>query len=221
MAKAKRKGEKMKKFSEQLTKELIECCVSAKERGESLTSVFSQFAKKHKKATGSVRNYYYFIMKDKLLFSNEKSSLSVEKAKAFSREEERDLAAEVLSRVKQGKSVRRAILDMAKGDEKLQLRIQNKFRNLLKLNPLLIEECCSSLGMASIVKKPLLKQKINQKNLCNEIDRLIERLKNKYSKENERLAIENSILKERILQLELKTNCSTQKFFEKSNKKLV
>ena len=53
----------------------------------------------------------------------------------FTEEETDEMLKKVLTEKSKGMSVRRAIRNLCGGDEKLMLRMQNKYRNLLKKQP--------------------------------------------------------------------------------------
>lgn len=108
-------------------------------KGQSLKSAFDNHAKKYKRASGSVRNYYYGeiekLKKDDLRLKRLKIDLS-KHAKAnieyFSKEEEKDFYQKVKNMVSSGMSVRKACLTLANGDSAKMLRYQNKFRAIAK-----------------------------------------------------------------------------------------
>jgi len=109
-----------------------------KREGEPLSRVFSAFAEKSGKSKGTVRNMYYAIARksredaefaDKYLGGK---PFEVQKVAEFNDVEERDLVKKVLEGKRKGKSVRAVIATMSGGDEKLALRYQNKYRNIIK-----------------------------------------------------------------------------------------
>ena len=105
--------------------------------GKPLSEVFKEYAKKSGKSAGSVRNLYYALAK----FSRENEKftaeylggkpVSVEKPDGFSAEEERDLISKIENYKKNGTSVRKATLLLARGDAKLALRFKNKYRSVI------------------------------------------------------------------------------------------
>ncbi len=129
----------MKGYTDKEIKSLLSAVNAANEKGESLSGAFAAFAKKTGRARGSVRNYYYKLMKDAAEneYLAEKYGalpcLKVNRNVAFSREEEKRLYEKVTEGVKKGKSVRKTVYALAGGDEKLALRYQNKYRNMKKL----------------------------------------------------------------------------------------
>ncbi len=193
-----------------------------------LSDAFSLVSKKTGRAKGSVRNFYYTLMKSSefevqnLVRAGE---LKVEKNVGFSKVEEDALVRGVLSGVGDGKSVRRAIIDMSGGDGKLELRIQNKFRNLARTKPELIESVARELN----IEKKVVRRKWQSdatispsiKKVSAEIDNLVERIKAKYSAENQRLAKENAKLKRKVEELSLKLGISPVTDFFAINKKSV
>ena len=114
---------------------LLEEAKKAIENGGSLTAVFEKTAKATGRAAGSVRNFYYSLVKRANNDESVKSkypilkSVEIRKKREFSKEDEEKLVRTVDEMTKNGKSVRRAIKELSCGDEKLALRFQNKYRN--------------------------------------------------------------------------------------------
>ena len=131
----------------------------------------------------------------------------------------------MLSEVKKGKSVRRAIIDLSLGDNKKELRIQNKFRNLLKTSPELIEKTAKELN----IEKKFAKNKKHKndnltflvKKVSVEIDYLVEKIKSKYYEENENLKKENRELREIVDKLSKNLGISPFTDYFKINKKTM
>lgn len=195
----------MKGFNENEIDLLIAEAEKSQTSGESLTDVFERLSVKFNRAKGSVRNYYYQLMKStdkKIREKLDKAKLRVEKNVAFSKEDEKRLVSKVLAEVKKGKSVRKSIIDISEGDSKKELRIQNKFRNLLKNNPDLIEDMAKEMQVEKRVCRKNKKQNDNMASLISrvtvEIDGLVEKIKDKYKIENEVLKKENEVLRKKI-----------------------
>ena len=117
-----------------------------KREGRSLSSVFEDYAKAAGKAKGSVRNLYYEAVKcgnSSEAFRKETfggDAFTVGTRKTFDRMEERALLKSVFRLKKRGVSTRKVLQDLSGGDEKLLLRYQNKFRNLIVKNRPMVEE---------------------------------------------------------------------------------
>lgn len=191
----------MKGFTVQEKEELIQMAKSSKEKGSSLSSVFSVFAKKHKRADGSVRNYYYYLIKSEEF---ESSGLTAGKVKPFDKCETQKIIEGVLTGASSGKSVRRVISEMAKGDEKVALRIQNKYRNVVSNDKEFVQEVMLSLEKRGVAFKNPYAEKRERKNflykrLQREINNLFEKIALKEKKINEQLTkkineLENGVL---------------------------
>ena len=82
-----------------------------------------------------------------------------------------------------GMSERKAIRNISGGDEKLMLRMQNKYRNLLKKQPERVRRAAAEAGIPE--EKTFL-----QRRLEREIDALYERLAVELKEENARLRAE-------------------------------
>ena len=144
-------------------------------------------------ASGSVRNYYYQLLKTK----DEKAKrilrgkgLKAEKIKEFSDRETDEMLKNILAERSKGVSVRRAIQKIADGDDRLMLRYQNKYRNMLKKQPERIEETAKNMGLENVVVqkngqgrgKDFLERRLEK-----EINELYDRLALSLKNENERL----------------------------------
>ena len=79
--------------------------------------------------------------------------------------------------------MRRAIINVSGGDEKLMLRMQNKYRNLVKKQPERVAKAAEEAGIPQ--EKTFLQRKLER-----EIDALYSRLAIDLRKENERLRSE-------------------------------
>ena len=111
----------------------------------------------------------------------------------------------ILEEKSKGVSVRRAIFKIADGDDKLMLRYQNKYRNMLKKQPEVIEQTAKSLGIENVVlnrSKSGTTKTFLERRIEKEINELYDRLAISLREENEKLkeAIkklneENEILK--------------------------
>ncbi len=112
-----------------------------------LTSIFEKFSKKWKLSRDSVRNIYYqnfekvskdqnFCSECKIQSSNlKKSSIFV-----FDEKEKEWLIKNILLQISEGNSVRKACLNIAKGDATNMIRYLNKYRSILKKEPEYIDK---------------------------------------------------------------------------------
>ena len=139
--------------------------------------IFKAFAKKYKKKSGSVRNMYYALARQgEDLFSAKKVVL-------FDREKEDEILTHVLIENRKGKSVRNALLSLAKGDYKLYLRYQNKYRVILKNDKKRLENLTLLLKESGKIKEDFwatneVKKRVKPfvfDRLSREVDSLIER----------------------------------------------
>ena len=201
---------KINGYTEEEAKNLVEYIKEGKRKGKTLTYLFETYGMHNGRAKGSVRNYYYALMKNekgderivKLLNGSE---LSVEKIREFTDEETDDAIRSILAEKSKGLSVRRAIFNLANGDDKLMLRLQNKYRNTLKKEPMRIANIAKEMGLteehfSSRASKnqssvPTLPDKdFLQRRLEKEINALYDRLAQALKAENERLREENARL---------------------------
>ncbi|MBQ8291415.1 MAG: hypothetical protein IJX88_02760 [Clostridia bacterium] len=205
---------KINGYTEEEAKSLVEYIKEGKSKGKTLTYLFETYGLKRGRAKGSVRNYYYALMKnekkdERIVQLLDGSSLSVEKIREFTEEETDKAIRSILAEKSKGLSVRRAIYNLANGDDKLMLRLQNKYRNTLKKDPEKIEGIAKEMGLEETFgakrenKKTSLDKDLLQRRLENEINALYDRLAQTLKTENERLRKENTRLKEENERLKL------------------
>lgn len=208
---------KINGYTEEEAKNLIEFIKEGKSKGKTLTYLFETYGLKRGRAKGSVRNYYYALMKnekkdERIVRLLDGSRLSVEKIREFTEEETDRVLRDILTEKSKGLSVRRAIFNLSDGDDKLMLRLQNKYRNTLKKEPERIAAIADKLGLHEEVQKvraraderkgdrPALPDRdFLRRRLENEINALYDRLAQALKAENERLRTENKKLKEELL----------------------
>lgn len=208
---------KINGYTEEEAKNLIEFIKEGKSKGKTLTYLFETYGLKRGRAKGSVRNYYYALMKnekqdERIVRLLDGSRLSVEKIREFTEEETDRVLRDILTEKSKGLSVRRAIFNLSGGDDKLMLRLQNKYRNTLKKEPERIAAIADKLGLQEEVQKvraravgqkserPALPDRdFLRRRLENEINALYDRLAQALKAENERLRSENEKLKEELL----------------------
>lgn len=204
---------KINGYTEEEAKNLVEFIKAGKQKGKTLTYLFATYGLENGRAKGSVRNYYYALMKnekkdERIVKLLDGSELSVEKIREFTKEETDEALRSILAEKSKGLSVRRAIFNLSGGDDKLMLRLQNKYRNTLKKQPERIAEIARELGLneeAERMKRaePPKKERAAlpdrdflRRRLENEINALYDRLTQALKTENERLRAENAKLKE-------------------------
>ncbi len=171
----------MKGFCDKETAKLLKDVELALSTGKSLSNVFEVFAKQTGRAKGSVRNFYYKLLKDSKLdlslvekFPSLKN-LKAEKSVAFSKEEESQLIEKIENSAREGKSVRRVIMELSGGDDKLALRYQNKYRN------------AKSKKQAENLQTNYRFKEKSLKALQDAVDALVERMNRSMQKEIDRL----------------------------------
>lgn len=208
---------KINGYTEEEAKELVEYIKAGRNKGKTLTYLFETYGQKRGRAKGSVRNYYYALMKneredERIVRLLDGSSLSVEKIREFTEEETDEALRSILAEKSKGLSVRRAIFNLSGGDDKLMLRLQNKYRNTLKKDPSRIARIAADMGLkdeaeevrrrvqrlpesTSSGAKRLPDRDFLRRRLENEINALYDRLAQALKVENERLRAENAALK--------------------------
>lgn len=220
--------EKINGYTQEEAQGLIEYVEEGRRRGKTLTSLFASYGQEHGRAKGSVRNYYYALMKnergdERIVKLLDGRQLTVGKIRAFSEEEADEAIRSILLECAKGVSVRRAIFNLSGGDDKRMLRLQNKYRNTLKKEPQKIIEMERALfGKSTLQTRKKQKQggrdvlndermakalrsddgrALLQRRLEREINALYDRLTSALKAENLRLLEENQALKMQIEQL--------------------
>ncbi|MDD6995754.1 MAG: hypothetical protein SPH68_04385 [Candidatus Borkfalkiaceae bacterium] len=221
-------SEKINGYTKEEAKNLVEYIWTGKKAGKTLTALFKSYGDEHGRARGSVRNYYYALMRnaksdERVMKLLDGKDLAVEKIREFTEEETHETLKSILAEKSKGISVRRAILNIAGEDQKKMLRLQNKYRNVLKKQPEKIAQAEKELGIkTSGIKKTGAGNRAekraeelrgaaktaNDKNApCNEflkrrleqeINALYERIAGALREENQRLRAENERLKRRL-----------------------
>ena len=137
--------------------------------------------------------------------------------------EERALLKQVLLKKGSGVSVRKAVKELALGDEKLALRYQNKFRGLVKGNKSLVLEVIEEIKKTDkdfsvnlLSNREVNFNKVQAFRLKKEINSLFERTFLGLKKENLALKEENGRLKSL---LRFGDSNATKEFFATENKR--
>ena len=194
---------KINGYTEDEARAFVQYIYAGKRAGRTLSALFEGYAKKSGRAKGSVRNYYYALLRSsgsakvrKLLRGTD---LKAEPIRAFTEEETDRVLRAILTEKSKGISVRRAVLNLAGGDDKLMLRYQNKYRNMLTKQPERIKKLMRECGISEEDKEKVEK----------EIDGLYDRLAASLREENSRLrqqleelTRENALLKLQVKNLQ-------------------
>lgn len=196
---------KINGYTQEQVRELVEYVKKQKQSGCTLTKIFEEYAKNTGRAKGSVRNYYYSLLRlkedSRVKHILSGTNLKASKVVKFDEEETREILRWVLTQKSKGMSVRKAVFNLAKGDSKLMLRYQNKYRNMLYKHPETLDFIKHEYGILDSHK--LEKSKI-QESINNLYDRLAYGLK----EENKRLmAVINKLTAENnLLRLQIKNS---------------
>ncbi|MBD5130976.1 MAG: hypothetical protein HDT28_00035 [Clostridiales bacterium] len=139
------------------TRELFALCDGARREGKSLTGAFRRVAERTGRSVNSVRNYYYGQAKTFELVPEVADKLGIractverERFVPFTDSEVYSLVECVLIAGGRGVSVRKAIYELAGGDDRLALRYQNKYRSVLRSHRKTVEEIMQSLSSRGI-----------------------------------------------------------------------
>lgn len=175
---------KINGYTEEEAKILIDYISEGRKSGNTLSGLFAQYAAKTGRAKGSVRNYYYNLLRctgdvrvKKLLRGK---NLKAEKITPFTEEETDAILKEILLQKSRGISVRRAVLNLSGGDDKLMLRYQNKYRNVAVKQPERLERLMAECGLDG-------GEDTARKRIEDEINGLYDKLASSLKEENKRL----------------------------------
>lgn len=196
---------KINGYTEEEAKKLVEFISNGKKQGKTLSGLFAAYAQKTGRAKGSVRNYYYALLRStgdarvKNLLNGKE--LKAEKIMPFTEAETDKILKEILTRKSMGVSVRRAVLELSKGDNKLMLRYQNKYRNVVGKQPERIERLMRECGLVSACDE-------TQRRIEEEINGLYDKLAASLKEENKRLTVLIKRLTDEnaLLRLQIKNN---------------
>lgn len=196
---------KINGYSREEAESFVKYICQGKGQGKTLTRIFEEYAAATHRAKGSVRNYYYALLKStenaEVREILKGTSLKAEDVRPFTDEETDKILREILRQKSRGVSVRRAVLNLANGDDKLMLRYQNKYRNVMSKQPERIERLLKECGLdSSDGGRQALEDKIN-----NLYDRLNSSLKDEVKRLTalvKKLTDENSLLKLQVKNLQ-------------------
>lgn len=198
----------MAKMTQTQIKQLMDLAYQAKNKGESLSKVFEDFARQTGRAQGSIRNVYYSSLKQTSSDEKYKKSvlgekdLSVAKIISFEDYETDYLLEKILTGVTFGKSVRRVISEMTE-NPKLALRYQNKYRNVIRFDRQRVqavrEKIIEDYGKCYDPYKESAQSDVLLAKLKREINSLCERIALEQREENQKL-------KQKIQELEKERN---------------
>lgn len=196
---------KINGYSREEAESFVKYICQGKGQGKTLTRIFEEYAAATHRAKGSVRNYYYALLKStdnaEVREILKGTSLRAEDVRPFTDEETDKILREILRQKSRGVSVRRAVLNLADGDDKLMLRYQNKYRNVMSKQPERIERLMKECGLdSSDGGRQALEDRINSlydrlnSSLKDEVKRLTALVK--------KLTDENSLLKLQVKNLQ-------------------
>lgn len=196
---------KINGYTEEEAKNLVEYVSNGKRNGKTLSGLFASYAQKTGRAKGSVRNYYYALLRstgdERVKDILKGKNLKAEKIIPFSEEETDKILKEILVQKSKGISVRRAVLNISGGDDKLMLRYQNKYRNVVSKQPERMERLMRECGLNGGTDEA-------RKRIEEEINGLYDKLAASLKEENRRLTtlIKRLTDENALLRLQLKNN---------------
>lgn len=197
--------EKINGYTKEEAQSLVKYVCEGKGQGKTLTRIFEEYAKNSGRAKGSVRNYYYALLKStdneevKAILSG--TELKAEDIRPFTDEETDKILKAILKEKRKGISVRRAVLNLAEGDDKLMLRYQNKYRNVMAKEPERIERLMREAGYTvTDAGRKAIEDKIN--NLYDELNNSLKEENKRLSAVIKKLTDENFLLRLQVKNLQ-------------------
>lgn len=196
---------KINGYTKEEAESLVRYVCDGRSKGKTLTGIFEEYAARSGRAKGSVRNYYYALLRST---DNEQvreilkgTNLKAEEVSPFTEEETDRILKSILEQKSRGISVRKAVLNLSGGDDKLMLRYQNKYRNVLVKQPERIERIMKECGYNTADE--------NRKAIEERINVLYDELASSLKDENKRLTAlvkkltdENFLLKLQVKNLQ-------------------
>ena len=195
--------EKINGYTKEEAQSLVKYVCEGKGQGKTLTRIFEEYAKNSGRAKGSVRNYYYALLKStdneevKAILSG--TELKAEDIRPFTDEETDKILKAILKEKSKGISVRRAVLNLAEGDDKLMLRYQNKYRNVMAKEPERIDRLMPGYTVTDAGRKAI-EDKIN--NLYDELNNSLKEENKRLSAVIKKLTDENFLLRLQVKNLQ-------------------
>ena len=197
--------EKINGYTKEEAQSLVKYVCEGKGQGKTLTRIFEEYAKNSGRAKGSVRNYYYALLKStdnkevKAILSG--TELKAEDIRPFTDEETDKILKAILKEKSKGISVRRAVLNLAEGDDKLMLRYQNKYRNVMAKEPERIVWLMREAGYTvTDAGRKAIEDKIN--NLYDELNNSLKEENKRLSAVIKKLTDENFLLRLQVKNLQ-------------------
>lgn len=197
--------EKINGYTKDEAQSLVKYVCEGKGQGKTLTRIFEEYAKNSGRAKGSVRNYYYALLKStdneevrKIL---QDTQLKAEESRPFTDEETDKILKAILKERSRGVSVRRAVLNLAGGDDRLMLRYQNKYRNVLAKQPERIQKLMKDAGYpVSDGGRKAIEDRINS--LYDELNASLKEENKRLTAVIKKLTDENFLLKLQVKNLQ-------------------
>lgn len=156
------------KWKDSEVKKLFNCIEKIKEKNGSLLDGFKDFAKKTKRKTNSIRNYYYLEVEDLKTDPERVKKMGIDLAihnvqnpDRFSKEETEKLVTKILQLKCLGVSVRKACLQLANNSPENMLRYQNKFRSVVVKDKPLYNKCLANLKKIGLSENKKLEKNEN------------------------------------------------------------
>jgi len=196
---------KINGYTKEEAESLVKYVCDGRGKGKTLTRIFEEYAARSGRAKGSVRNYYYALLRSTdnadVKSILEGTNLKAEDVRPFTEEETDKILKAILAQKSKGISVRKAVLNLSKGDDKLMLRYQNKYRNVMAKQPERIERLMKECGYSVSDE--------GRKAIEDRIHVLYDELANSLKEENKRLSAvikrltdENFLLKLQVKNLQ-------------------
>lgn len=132
---------------------LLDFVTICKKEGKSLSTAFEEFAKINGLKKYSVRNLYYYGLKKREEKSgkNRVVAFARKEIKHFDSKEVKNLISQIIRSKQKGISVRKTCMQLAEGDIKKMIRLQNKYRTTLATKSDYVENVKEECGVVNNV----------------------------------------------------------------------
>ena len=196
---------KINGYTKEEAESLVKYVCDGRGKGKTLTRIFEEYAARSGRARGSVRNYYYALLRstdnEEVRRILEGTDLKAEDVHPFTEEETDKILRAILEQKSRGISVRKAVLNLSEGDDKLMLRYQNKYRNVLSKQPERIERLMKECGYSAIDGgRKVIEERINA--LYDELASSLKEENKRLTAVIKRLTDENYLLKLQVKNLQ-------------------
>ena len=175
-------------WKDEEVKNLFDFIKQCNTQGKSLTVAFKEYALNSGRQPNSVRNYYYLELNNLLNNPQRVKNLNIDlslhqkkETRFFTEEETEKQMKQLMELINKGYSVRKACLTVGNGNLEMMVRLQNKYRSILKTNPEYLENFAQN--KSNIIPMPQRKNKLSDNEINSLFIGLVKLIKNQAKQE--------------------------------------